>query len=110
MRIDVHTDTRTFAGLKPAWDRLAARGGIGLFAGFSGRLGWWRARGPGRALRLGGARGGEGVRGLLPLYEEERDGVKRLAFVASAGGGADFLEPVTDDPHVRERLLGAVST
>jgi CelD/BcsL family acetyltransferase involved in cellulose biosynthesis len=103
---EVITDSAGFARLAPAWRALESTRSLpSLFIGFSWQYEWWKALGGGRELRLLVARDGDDVQGVLPLYEESSSGVKRLAFVGSAGGGGDYLDVLYRDASARRHLL-----
>ncbi len=106
MRTEIITDTVGFVRLADAWRALETSEHLhGPFTGFSWQLEWWRALGGGRQLRIVVAREGDDVVGICPLFEEQTGGIRRLAFIGSAGGGGDYLDVLTADPRVRARLL-----
>jgi CelD/BcsL family acetyltransferase involved in cellulose biosynthesis len=106
MTIEVISDEAGFARLEPAWRALEiSPRTAGLFRGYTWQFEWWRALGGGRALRILVDRGAGGIRGILPLYLEHHAGIRRLAFLGSAGGGSDYLDVVTPDASIRASLL-----
>lgn len=105
MRVDVITDDASFARLAQPWDSLASAGPLGFFTGFAWQYEWWKSLGGGRQLRLLVARERNRVQGLLPLFEEERDGIRRLALIGSGAGGSDFLDAPCRMPRARSELL-----
>jgi len=110
VRIEVATDGALFARLRPAWEALRAASGLpGPFADFLWQYEWWGVLGGGRSLRILVAREGSDTVGILPLFEENRLGARRLALVGSAGGGADYLDAPARDDRVRGALLRAAA-
>lgn len=107
MRVDVITDDSSFARLAEPWTALAATGPLGFFSGFTWQYEWWKALGEGRRLRLLVAREGNRVEGVMPLFEEERDGIRRLAFIGSGAGGSDYLDAPSRNTETRTELLHA---
>ncbi len=106
MRARVVSGVRGFAGLERSWNALSHSGGrLGPFNGFSWAFEWWRALGPGRKLRVIVADDGGQVRGILPLFEEERLGARTLSLIGSAGGGGDYLDVLADDDRMRQVLF-----
>jgi CelD/BcsL family acetyltransferase involved in cellulose biosynthesis len=93
LRVETVTTNAGFARLERDWTRLAgASSALGPFRGFSWSYEWWRALGAGRELRLVVASDGRERVGILPLFEERTHGLRRLRLIASAGGGADYLD------------------
>jgi len=110
MKIDLITETAAFARLEPEWRALeSAPGLLGLFHGYTWQFEWWKALGGARSLRLLVARNGGRTVGLLPLYEERREGIKRLALIGSPGGGSDYLEALCVDDGIRRALIEAAA-
>lgn len=107
MRVDVIADDASFARLAEPWNALVSTGPLGFFSGFTWQYEWWKALGGGRRLQLLVAREGSRVEGVMPLFEEERDGIRRLALIGSGAGGSDYLDAPCRNSETRTELLHA---
>jgi CelD/BcsL family acetyltransferase involved in cellulose biosynthesis len=106
MTVDVITTSSELARLEGPWRALEETPGLlGLFCGYTWQREWWQALGEGRALRILVAHIGREVAGILPLYEELRDGARCLAFIGSPGGGSDDLDVLARDGATRALLV-----
>lgn len=108
--LDVVSDARAFAALRPEWDALLETSGAAVFNAWGWLYPWWQRIGAERTPWILTARDAAGgLIGLLPLSLETRSvagvRVRRLAFLGDTHVGSDYLDCLA--PRGQKRALSA---